>query len=36
MMPVRTRLVKVMVGVLILALAYYWITRIALPVILHH
>jgi hypothetical protein len=35
MMPVRTRLVKVVIGVVIIALAYYWITRIALPVILH-
>lgn len=36
MMTLRTRVVKVVVGVLIIALTYYWITRIALPVILHH
>jgi len=34
-MQFRRQLVKVVVGVLIIALAYYWITRIALPVILH-
>jgi hypothetical protein len=34
-MPSRVKLVKLVVGVLIIALAYYWITRIALSVILH-
>ena len=35
-MPFRVRLLKVVVGVLILALAYYVISRIELDVILHH
>jgi hypothetical protein len=35
-MPSRETLVKVMLGLLVIALAYYWITRIALSVILHH
>ena len=34
-MQSRRQLVKVVVGILIIALAYYWITRIAMPVILH-
>ncbi len=36
MMPTRARLLKVVVGASIVALAYYLITRIALSIILRH
>jgi len=35
MMPSRAKLVKVVVGSLVILLAYYVITRIALSVLLH-
>jgi hypothetical protein len=35
-MPTRTKLVKIVVGVAIVALAYYVITSMALSVILRH
>lgn len=35
-MPARTRLVRVVVGVVIIGLTYYVITRMALSVIFRH
>jgi hypothetical protein len=35
-MPVRTRFVRVVLGVLIIGLAYYVITRVVLSVVFHH